>query len=304
MTHDASIGMRRERTIRFALANGLVIGLLLGAVVPAQAACQQWAASSTYSINQQKKIAASPIEFYVQFRMNPGSGQLTGDAEYRPSASRSSPTPEGKGSASGFIRGNQIEITANWGSHSVGVYSGTIDAEGHASGTVRDKVNPSFRMEWHSAVPLYCAVALDVDRPGGDYRNFDLSAPSHDACLAACIGDTKCKAYTYVKPGMQGASAHCWLKDSRPYASANGCCVSGIIRGGSTATTADKPKPIKQLGKQTGPTVPNLASKPIKQLGKQTAPAVPNLASQVVKDVARPSGPVTQYPRPNRAPIR
>ncbi len=289
MTCDAPTSAACEAATRFALVSGLVVGLLLGAVVPAEAACQQWAASSTYSINQQKKIAASPIEYYVQFRLNPGSGQLTGDAEYRLSASRSSPTPAGKGPANGFIRGNHIEITATWGLHSIGVYSGTIDAEGHASGTVRDRANPSFRMEWHSAVPLYCAVALDEDRPGGDYRNFDLSAPSHEACLAACVGDARCKAYTYVKPGVQGPIARCWLKESRPYASANNCCVSGSIRGGSTTTTSERPtgKPIKTLGK------------------RRPAPAVPNLATEAVKDVARPSsGAVTQFPMPKRVPVR
>ncbi len=93
-------------------------------------------------------------------------------------------------------------------------------------------------------------VEMNVDRPGSDYRNFDLSTASHEACRTACTSDAKCQAYTHVKPGVQGPKARCYLKDTIPASRANNCCVSGVIRTAS----AFAPRPIKKLGKRpTGP---------------------------------------------------
>ena len=68
----------------------------------------------------------------------------------------------------------------------------------------------------------------DTDRAGQDYKNFDLASPEPMLCANACMGEAKCKAWTYVKPGVQGNSARCWLKNSIPGASPNDCCVSGV----------------------------------------------------------------------------
>ena len=76
-------------------------------------------------------------------------------------------------------------------------------------------------------------VENDTNRPGSDYRNFDVQADPN-ACRTACWNDATCKAYTYVKPGVQGQYAHCWLKNSTPTPSANNCCVSGVKTGGDT----------------------------------------------------------------------
>jgi hypothetical protein len=71
-------------------------------------------------------------------------------------------------------------------------------------------------------------VESDTDRPGSDYRNFDLPQPGHQACLDACAGEPSCVAYTYVKPGIQAPNARCWLKSSVPTPIQSACCVSGI----------------------------------------------------------------------------
>lgn len=71
----------------------------------------------------------------------------------------------------------------------------------------------------------------DVDRPGGDYRNFDLTRPEPRDCERACAGDSRCAAFTYVRPGVQGPHPRCWLKTVAAAPVANGCCVSGV-RGG------------------------------------------------------------------------
>jgi hypothetical protein len=73
-------------------------------------------------------------------------------------------------------------------------------------------------------------LEYDTDRPGQDYRNFDLPAARPQLCQAECGADPKCKAFTYVKPGVQGSSARCWLKSGVPAAGRSSCCVSGVKR--------------------------------------------------------------------------
>jgi hypothetical protein len=68
----------------------------------------------------------------------------------------------------------------------------------------------------------------NTDRPGMDYKNFDLTAADPALCENACKGDATCKAWTYVKPGIQGRAARCWLKNNVPTAKNNQCCVSGV----------------------------------------------------------------------------
>jgi hypothetical protein len=80
-------------------------------------------------------------------------------------------------------------------------------------------------------------VEMNVDRPGNDYRSLYLPRALHVLCKAACTNDTKCEAYTYVKPGVQGRQARCYLKDKIPAAHVSDCCVSGV-------------RPIKALGKR------------------------------------------------------
>ncbi len=67
----------------------------------------------------------------------------------------------------------------------------------------------------------------DKDRLGGDYRGFDVRTDHIDDCEDACKSDTKCAAWTYVKPGVQRPQARCYLKSVIPAASDNECCVSG-----------------------------------------------------------------------------
>ncbi|MBK5914636.1 PAN domain-containing protein [Rhodocyclus purpureus] len=69
--------------------------------------------------------------------------------------------------------------------------------------------------------------ASGKDRPGSDYSSFNLPSASPDLCLAACAKQASCKAWTYVKPGVQGASARCWLKNNVPAETASTCCTSG-----------------------------------------------------------------------------
>jgi hypothetical protein len=68
----------------------------------------------------------------------------------------------------------------------------------------------------------------NIDRPGADYKNFDLAASDPGLCMNSCAGEAQCKAWTYVNPGVQAANARCWLKTSAPSPTASACCVSGL----------------------------------------------------------------------------
>lgn len=78
----------------------------------------------------------------------------------------------------------------------------------------------------------------NVDRPGLDYSNFNLATATPDLCVAACAKDAKCQAYTYVKPGVQGPQARCWLKQGKPTPSGNACCKSGVKTAKTYVTKA------------------------------------------------------------------
>lgn len=74
-------------------------------------------------------------------------------------------------------------------------------------------------------------IEMNTNRPGLDYRSFDMPWDDPDICREACKRDTKCKAWTYVKPNIQGTYSRCWLKHSVPNPLPNNCCASGVKGG-------------------------------------------------------------------------
>src|SRR5262245_65755821 len=54
-------------------------------------------------------------------------------------------------------------------------------------------------------------MEVDSNRFGSDYRGFDAANPQ--LCQAACANEAACKAWTWVKPGIQGPGGKCWLKN-------------------------------------------------------------------------------------------
>ncbi|MCA9422476.1 MAG: PAN domain-containing protein [Nitrospira sp.] len=68
----------------------------------------------------------------------------------------------------------------------------------------------------------------DKDRQGSNFKNMDLVGADPGLCQKECNDDQKCKAWTYVKPGVQGTRARCWLKTRANFAASNNCCVSGV----------------------------------------------------------------------------
>jgi hypothetical protein len=79
-----------------------------------------------------------------------------------------------------------------------------------------------------AAVTLVPAAGHAVDGfdlPGSDYANF--AASSAFVCRNTCGGDSRCQAWTWVKPGLQGPTGRCWLKHRVPALVRNDCCNSG-----------------------------------------------------------------------------
>ena len=74
-------------------------------------------------------------------------------------------------------------------------------------------------------LPLSAQAVDGFDQPGSDYENF--SASSASVCRNSCGGDSRCQAWTWVKPGSQGPAGRCWLKYRLPTLVKNACCNSG-----------------------------------------------------------------------------
>jgi hypothetical protein len=83
--------------------------------------------------------------------------QLKGIAAYGGSVSLLSPGEfEKSGPVTGKVTGNSFSATVYWGNGSIGVYTGTIDAQGVLSGQTFDKANPRSTAVFHARIPLKC----------------------------------------------------------------------------------------------------------------------------------------------------
>jgi hypothetical protein len=81
------------------------------------------------------------------------------------------------------------------------------------------------------AQPIEVTLEPETDRAGGDYRNFESPLPAR--CQSECEKDARCRAYTFVNPGIENRKfrpGHCWLKSKGLSPSVNPCCVSGVKR--------------------------------------------------------------------------
>ena len=79
--------------------------------------------------------------------------------------------------------------------------------------------------------PKIGKIEFSIDRFGGDYRNLDVKADATgSACEAACKGEDRCRAWTYVRPGYLGPAARCFLKEKITRPRHKPCCVSGVVR--------------------------------------------------------------------------
>ena len=74
-------------------------------------------------------------------------------------------------------------------------------------------------------------IEYSIDRWGGDYGSAEVKPDATGAtCKAACEGDNRCRAWTYVRPGYIGPAARCFLKDRVRPPRHKPCCISGVVR--------------------------------------------------------------------------
>jgi len=77
-------------------------------------------------------------------------------------------------------------------------------------------------------------VEYSVNRPGGDYTK--IAAQGYEECKHACEIDSRCNAFTWVKPGIQAPTGVCWLKDVVTPGVTDTNMVSGFVPGAPGAT--------------------------------------------------------------------
>jgi hypothetical protein len=87
-------------------------------------------------------------------------------------------------------------------------------------------------------VSAQSSLEPNVDRPGGDLRNFDIRG-GPEVCRSACSNDRSCVAWTFVRQNVQGPLPRCWLKSSVPSPKGDSCCVSGIMHLESASGASD-----------------------------------------------------------------
>lgn len=77
-------------------------------------------------------------------------------------------------------------------------------------------------------------VETSTDRSGGDYRVFELKkderADADQVCRHACDADSKCRAWTYARPGYAGKAARCFLKKEIKPPHRRPGFTSGVVR--------------------------------------------------------------------------
>ena len=77
----------------------------------------------------------------------------------------------------------------------------------------------------------WTSVEHNTDRMGNDYQRMsNISDPA--TCRGMCDSDAHCRAYTWVRPGVQEPDGVCYLKNPVPGATPNDCCVSGVKQPG------------------------------------------------------------------------
>jgi len=101
------------------------------------------------------------------------------------------------------------------------------------------------------SIPLTAAAAISVlflaaspsvacgpycDMPG-DRGGVAYYIDNAVACESTCDGTPDCVGWTWVKPGLQGPQAVCWIKKQIVSTRRSNCCISGY-RGDRTAAAS------------------------------------------------------------------
>lgn len=114
----------------------------------------------------------------------------------------------------------------------------------------------------------------DVDRPGSDYDKFHIDDQRPDRCQSECVRQNdRCKAWTYVRPGIQHKYAVCYLKSEVPSARPDKCCVSGVLPDKTSAGAMKDRGVLMSPGAAKGPAAAlppaSAASAPYGKIGEK-----------------------------------
>lgn len=96
------------------------------------------------------------------------------------------------------------------------------------------------------AAPADLLAELHVDRPGMDYKDFDL--PQLGWCQAECVKDPQCQAFTFSQLGAVFSQAHCWLKRGISSPIARTGFISGTKKNSSGAASGGNLSPTPEGG--------------------------------------------------------
>ena len=81
-----------------------------------------------------------------------------------------------------------------------------------------------------------------VNRPGSDYDRFHINDHRPDRCQSECQRQNdRCKAWAYVRPGIQHKYAVCYLKHAVPSPVRDACCISGVPANASKSKVTETP---------------------------------------------------------------
>ncbi len=82
------------------------------------------------------------------------------------------------------------------------------------------------------AAPARARIEYGIDRPGSDMAGqpTETADDQGNACAQLCTANEACHTWAWVRPGVQGDSAMCWLKDANPELVGNRDVNSGVIR--------------------------------------------------------------------------
>jgi len=126
--------------------------------------------------------------------------------------------------------------------------------------------------------PLYVKAAeldyeLNVERPGSDYKGFDVIEGDPLVCKNTCSNDANCLAFTYVQPGIHGTNARCYLKGAIPSPVSNISMISGAKIVGPAGPQG--PKGETGANGQPGPQGPRGDSGATGPIGPQGLRGIP-----------------------------
>lgn len=118
--------------------------------------------------------------------------------------------------SSGLVNGNTAWLDVQNDGNVVIYATGTRTCFGQcplwATGTSGPALGQTPCYTWTAYTRQY----PDTDMPGNDYKWLTLARASPSLCGRQCSQESKCWAFTYVPPGVQGSQAMCWLKSSWP----------------------------------------------------------------------------------------